>query len=312
VLSRNALLSLGVLALLAGGLLVVMWFRQPDISLAPATRQIPTQSILVAARSIPAGTLLRPGDMTWGDVPAAEVVGADIVRSTLTETEFAGAVTRHAFAVREPLTDFGLVKPGDSEFLVAALAPGLRAVSISVDATQSTSGLALPGDRVDVLLTQSFLAPGTDAGHKSVSETVLRDLRVIAIDQALRPIPNPTVPLPPGSELKMPKTVTLEVTDRQAAMLLVAEQIGKIQLALRGQRDQTVAPPPEPLDVAPVWASDVSPALEPPPVTPVTGLPAVGPTPAAPTVLTHAPIEVIHGAKIERRCDTSAGLVACP
>jgi len=247
---------------------------------------------------VPMGTLLRKGDIAWSDVPAAEVVGADIVHTNLTQTEFVGAVTRRAFAAREPLTAFALVKPGDSEFLVAALAPGFRAVSISVDATQSTSGLALPGDRVDVLLTQTFQAPGTDASHKSVGETVLRDLRVIAVDQTLSPAAAPAAPLSPTSEPRMPKTITLEVTDREAAILLVAQQLGKVQIALRGQRDQTETPASETADASPIWASDVSPALAGPAV--------------APTALTHGPIEVIHGAKIEHRCETSAGLLTCP
>jgi len=298
VLSRNILLGLGVLALLAGVMLAFMWFHQSEISPPPVAVQIPTQSILVASHAIPVGTLLRKGDMTWGDVPAAEVVGADIVHGSLTDTEFVGAVTRHAFAAREPLTAFALVKPGDSEFLVAALAPGFRAVSISVDATQSTSGLALAGDRVDVLLTQSFQAPGTDASHKSVGETVLRDLRVVAVDQTLSPVPIPAAPLSSMVEPRMPKTITLEVTDRQAAILLVAEQLGKIQIALRGEQDAATSSSPDNTDVSPIWASDVSPAL-------------AGPA-AAPTALIHGPIEVIHGAKIERRCETSAGLLTCP
>jgi pilus assembly protein CpaB len=236
--------------------------------------------------------------MTWGNVPAAEVVGADIVHGNLTENEFVGAVTRRAFSARQPLTAFALVKPGDSEFLVAALPPGFRAVSISVDATQSTSGLALPGDRVDILLTQSFTAPGTDASHKSVGETVLRDLRVIAVDQSLSPVAIPAGPLSATSEPRMPKTITLEVTDRQAAALLVAEQLGKIQIALRGQPDQAAGPSPEASDGPPIWASDVSPALTGPAATSATQ--------------SHGPIEVIHGAKIEHRCETNFGLLTCP
>src|ERR1700733_14339888 len=258
-------------------MLAFMWFHQPAISTAPVAMEIPTQSILVASHALPAGTLLRKGDMEWADVPAAEVVGADIVHGSLTDPDFVGAVTRHAFAARDPLTTFALIKAGDSGFLVATLAPGFRAVSISVDATQSTSGLALAGDRVDVLLTQSFQAPGTDAGRKSVSETVLRDLRVVAVDQTISPVPIPAVPTASVVEPRMPKTITLEVTDRQAAILLVAEQMGKIQIALRGQQDPAETPSPETEDISPIWASDVSPAL-------------TGP-PAAPMVLTHGPIE---------------------
>jgi pilus assembly protein CpaB len=298
LLTRNILLGLGFFALLAGVMLVFMWFHQPEISSAPIVVQIPTKKILVASHAIPGGALLRKSDMAWGELPAAEVVGSDIVYGDLAETELIGAVTRRAFSTREPLTSFALVKPGDRDFLVAALAPGFRAVSISVDATQSTSGLALPGDRVDILLTQSFQAPGTDASHRSVGETVLRDLRVVAVDQALTPVLAPTSLLSATVELKMPKTITLEVTDRQAAILLVAEQLGKIQIALRGQQDQHATASMEASDTSPIWASDVSPAL--------------GGSAAAPTTPGFGPIEVIHGAKIERRCETSAGLLTCP
>ena len=292
MLSRNLMLGLGVLALLAGVMLAVLWFHRSAAPAPSAVKQIPMETILVATHPIAIGSLLRPGDMTWGEVPAAEVVGADIVQGSVAETVFVGAVTRRAFATREPLTDATLVKPGDRDFLIAALAPGYRAVSIGVDAAQSTSGLVLPGDHVDIVLTQSFQSQGSDAGHKSVGETVLHDLRVIAVDQTLSSAAKPaaTTTL---SDPKMPKTITLEVTEHQAQMLLVAEQLGKIQLALLGQQDQDAAPHATP-DGPPTWASDVSPAL------------------AGPAATANGPIEVIHGAKTERRCETSAGLITCP
>src|SRR5262249_2798845 len=146
-----------------------------------ATVQIATKSVLVATRALPAGTLLRAGDMAWEDVPANAVVGADITRGSAAETDFLGAATRRAFAAHQPLAASDLAKPGDREFLVAALAPGMRAVSINVDAVQSTSGLVLPGDRVDIVLTQSFGGDHVDYAHRTVGETVLRDLRVIAV-----------------------------------------------------------------------------------------------------------------------------------
>jgi pilus assembly protein CpaB len=275
--------------------LAVLWFSQSSTPATSAVKQIITTSVLVAARPIPAGTLLAPSDIGWGDVAATDA-GADIVRGSVSDTEFVGAVAQRAFAAHEPLMAAALVKPGDRGFLVAALAPGYRAVSIGVDAAQSTSGLVLPGDRVDIVLTQSFQTQGGDAGHKSVGETVLSDLRVIAVDQAL------TVPDGPGPkpgariETPMPKNITFEVTEKQAAQLLVAQQLGKIQLALRGRQDPDASPAHARREPAPTWASDVSQAY--------------GPQSAA-TGQPQGNIEVMHGAKIERRCRTSNGLVTC-
>ena len=165
---------------------------------------------------MPAGTLLRRGDMAWEEVPQF-VVGADIVRGSASETDFLGAATRRAFAAREPLTTAELAKPGDREFLVAALGASFRAVSINVDAVQSTAGLVLPGDRVDVILTQTFGAQIADVAHRTVGETVLRDLRVIAVDQTLGPSSKPIHVRNTLGEVHMPKTVTLEVTERQGS-----------------------------------------------------------------------------------------------
>ena len=189
MLTRGVILGLGMLALLAGLALSFLWYRQSTVGPAPpVVAMIPAKTVLVAAHAMPAGTLLRPGDMSWDEKPAAAVVGADIVRGSVPDAEFVGAVTRRAFAAREPLTAAELAKPGDREFLIAALGPGRRAVSINVDAVKSTAGLVAPGDHVDVILTQTFAAQASDPAHRSVGETVLRDLRVIAVDQTISPV----------------------------------------------------------------------------------------------------------------------------
>jgi len=294
---RNILLGLGILAVLAGILLAVLWFRQPVVS-AAVVKPIPTELVLVASHAIIAGVLLRPGDVTLARVVVGPESAADIVEANLADAHFIGAVTRRSFQAAEPLSEVSLIRPGDSEFLISALRPGYRAVSIAVDATQSGAGLVLPGDRVDIILTQSLPSVGTDVGHKSVGETVLRDLRVIAVDQTLVAVAKPVAPavIP---EPRMPKTITLEVTARQAEIVLVAEQLGKIQLSLLGRLDQEATPPLASEMVAPpVWASDVSPAL--------TG------TASSTSAVGQGPIEVMHGAKTERRCAASGGLITCP
>jgi pilus assembly protein CpaB len=166
----------------------------------------------------------------------------------------------------------------------------------------------LPGDRVDVVLTQSFSVQGpsvqgpADPGRRAVSETVLHDLRIIAVDQTLSlngKTVDPRVNLAVG-DFRLPRTITLEVTEQQAEKLLVADQLGKVQLTLRGQQptegDATARD-----SVPPIWAYNVSPAL---------GNLASG-APQA-TEKGHGMIEVMHGSKLERRCLTGAGLITCP
>jgi pilus assembly protein CpaB len=147
-----------------------------------------------------------------------------------------------------------LIRAGDAQFLAAVLKPGMRAVSIAVDAPQSASGLVRPGNSVDVILIQSFADSAVESARKSVGETVLRNVRVIAIDQLLRGEPTP--------EARTPKTVTLEVSESQAQVLLVAANLGRLQLSIRplaGAPSESVEGTPPPTAT---WASDVSPALK--------------------------------------------------
>jgi pilus assembly protein CpaB len=303
MLSRTILLGLGMLALLAGLAMSYLWFNQSSMTgTGPTEAKVPMRSILVASHPLPANVFLRLGDMTWSDVPATEVVDTDIVHETASETDFVGAVTRSGFAAREPMTTAKLAKPSDPGFLAATLGPGYRAVSISVDVAQSASGLVMPGDRVDIVLLQTFPAQGpqsNDAGHRSSGETVLQNLRVIAADQMTNPSGRTSETISVTSEGRVPKTITLEATERQAAVLLVANRLGKIQLALRGQQqDDDAAPEQVPL----VWASDVSPALRPPPV--VATLPVT-------TQETPKTVDVIRASKFERLCQKAGSLVAC-
>jgi pilus assembly protein CpaB len=302
MLARNILLAIGTLAVVIGVVLAFVWLRASSSDAETKAVVVePAVAILVAARPLPVGTLLRVQDLTWSDVPAAAATSANFVRGKASEADFAGSVTRVPLHEHEALVADAFVKPGDRDFLVAALAPGYRAVSIGVDAAQSGSGLMLPGDRVDVVLTQTFNVQGpSDPGRRSVGETVLHDLRIIAVDQRVSTSPNVSdVKLAVGADMQIPRTITLEVLESQAQMLLVSQQLGKIQLTLRGQ--QPGGGGPAAIDeVPPTWASDVSPALK--------TLQNV-----APTVNNgQGPIEVIHGAKSERVCPTGSGFVTCP
>jgi pilus assembly protein CpaB len=289
---RNVLLAIGGVFVLAGVVLMIAWFGQAkNPPFVVETRVEAQQAVLAAARAIPNSTLLRKEDITWKDIGPGEVHPGNLLRGQVTETEFLGAISRRNFAEGEPLIASEFIKPGDQRFLAAVLKPGSRAISIFVDAAQSASGLALPGDYVDVLLTQSFdekdtkTVTTTYAGvtqtvsegrpiaplrRKVAGETVLRGVRVIAVDQAMNLPAAVVATLSTVSvESRIPKTVTLELFGRQAEVLLVAQQIGEFQLAVRPLAAVDAAQSEDNRKAKPVWASDVSLAIrEIPPLPP--------------------------------------------
>jgi pilus assembly protein CpaB len=261
MLVRNLLLAVGALCLLAGVVLAVVWYNQ--VERTPAERlEAARPAILVATHAVPTGTLLRPEDIGWREV--GSVQAGHLLRGQVSQADFVGAIARRNFAQGEPLVASDLVRPSERQFLAAVLKPGNRAVSISVDAPQSAAGLILPGDQVDVILTQSFADPATDPARKSVGETVLRDIRVIAVDQSINTVPRQSI-IPRGAltpETRVPKTVTFELSEGQAEKLFVAAQLGHLQLSVRpleaGRATEAVEVPTD----GRTWASDVSPALK--------------------------------------------------
>jgi pilus assembly protein CpaB len=286
---RNILLGVGVLALLAGIALSVVWLN--GAASAPAAAPVERRAVLVAAHQITTGSLLRLEDMVWKEVASADVLPVDLLRGQASETDFVGAAVKRDFAADEPLVLSDLVKPNDRGFLSAVLAPGDRAVSIAVDASQSNAGLVMPGDHVDIVLTQSFSETTTDAAHKTVSETVLQDIRVIAVDQTLSALTKPNASV--GTvESRLPKTVTLEVSERDAERVFVATQLGKLGLTVRaldgaGDHHGGAAALQTPL-----WAAEVSPALK-----------ALNPpstvAPAAEAPRGRRPVQVMRGSKTD-------------
>ncbi len=277
MLFRNALLAVGAILVCAGIGLSLFWLSQMgggpanEARPAPQPQQQPAEvrreAVLEAAHPLPAGTLIRPADFQWREIEPGEVRPGAILRKDASETEYLGAITRRDFAGAEPLTAADLVKTTDRRFLSAVLKPGTRAVTIAVDAPQGSSGMVLPGDRVDVVLTQNLGGTAGDLSRKTVAETVLRNVRVIAVDQRLnlqaRAAPAEAVPEKEtvAKEPRMPKTVTLELNEAQAEKLFVAAQLGGLQLPVRSLEGAGELSSEESVS-APTWASDVSPALK--------------------------------------------------
>jgi len=144
----------------------------------------------------------------------------------------AGTVVRNAITAGQPLTNGSLVKPGDRGFLAAALGPGMRAVTVPVQTQTSVAGFVFPGDRIDLILTQS-VAGGGDGPPLKAAETIMRNLRVLATDQRTD---NAT-----GEDgktiVRTFSNVTIEATPKIAEQIAVAQTLGSLSLSLRSIAD---------------------------------------------------------------------------
>ncbi len=174
----------------------------------------------------------KPSEPTGAAAPAAASAAAPSAPTD--PSMLAGMVVRVAISAGQPLTKGSLVQPGDRGFLAAALGPGMRAISVQVDARTGVSGFIFPGDRVDVVLSQSVSTPGSEGSALLAAETIVRNVRVLATDQ--RTVPEDAEG---KREVKTFSTITLEVTPRLAEKVAVAQSIGQITLALRSIADNT-------------------------------------------------------------------------
>src|SRR5215468_61244 len=223
---------------LAGGtaLLVRSYLAQKTDAEAEALARpaAPQKFVLVAKGAITRGQILKPQDLSWQVWPEGGIDKNYIQTGTRTPESFSGWVARDPFAPGEPISDAKIVSPGSRGFLAAVLRPGMRAVSVPVTRTSGISGFVFPGDQVDILITHSLptsTSKGPAVQHQA-SETVLHDVRVLAVDQKLdNKVSEPVVA----------QTATLEVTPKQSEMIAVASEMGKLSLSLRS----LVTPPGE-------------------------------------------------------------------
>ena len=225
--ARTMILFL-VAILLAGGtaMLVRSWLAQQRTVEAEAAPMPPPpvqKSVLIARDAIPRGQILKPTDLTWQVWHDGGINHAYIQKGAKTIEEFTGWVARHPIGSGEPIIGSKIVAPGSRGFLAAVLRPGMRAVSVPVTATSGISGFVFPGDEVDILITHPLPASGGrgEGVQRQASETVLHDVRVLAVDQKLES---------KGGEATVAHTATLEVTPKQSEVIAVASEMGKLSL----------------------------------------------------------------------------------
>ena len=213
-------------------------------SAAPETQAAaqPTgPKVLVATRGLPVGTIITADSLRYQPWPAEMVTDAYFIEGAegaVDITKLQGTVVRHAITAGEPLTHGALVSPGDRGFLAAALGPGMRAVTVPVSGLTGVAGFVFPGDRVDLVLTQNVDGVAVENSTNKplkVSETIIRNLRVLATDQRTEPqVDESGKTVATGYQL-----VTLEATPRIAEKITVAQTIGTISLSLRSLADSS-------------------------------------------------------------------------
>lgn len=203
----------------------------PEVVLAePVVPAIETDEVLVALRDIPLGNTLSADSLSWRPWPSSGVAGNYVTRTEFPDAieEFEGAVARGTFFAGEPITQ-GKLTFGDGGLLSAMLPAGMRAIALEITADTSAGGFILPDDRVDVIMTRQVV-DFADGDERFVTETILSNIRVLAIDQSIAE--------QNGQPVVIGRTATLELTPQQAEILTVAQRLAdRLTLSLRSLAD---------------------------------------------------------------------------
>lgn len=233
---RIFLVILAALAVAGGtGFYVMQGLRLPAPSETARAEAPKLREVFVPAREIAVGTIVGRDDLGRMEITEAAITSQMVVADAAGEAFLAGSVARQILPSGVPIARSAMVQPGDRGFLAAVLPRGKRAVTIPIGEAAGLNGLVVPGDRVDVLLTYSISGGGGQGGR--ASETVLPNIRILALDQRFGPA-KPDPEKGKKSEAQpVAKTATIEVTPQEAEIVALASDMGSLSLALNSVRD---------------------------------------------------------------------------
>jgi len=183
--------------------------------------------VLVLKDSLPVGHFLKESDFKWQAWPKEALAEGYVVKGEDGKMEdFVGTVVRASVAAGQPVTNNVVVHPGDRGYLAAVLQPGMRAISVPINATTGIAGFVFPGDMVDLVLTLKMRSNNADSGARPIhmSQTFLNEIRVLAVDQQTNN---------EEGKAKIAKTATLEVSPKQAEKIALGLELGSLSLSLR-------------------------------------------------------------------------------
>lgn len=225
--ARLVILVVAVTAAVAAGYLAMNMRPQTTVVQANAAPQIKLQDVLVATENLGVGAEVQ-GQMRWQAWPADALTEGYITRADRpnAEEELKGSTVRLQIFPGEPIREAKLIGKGQS-FMSAQLPAGMRAVATQIAADTSAGGFILPNDYVDVIMIRQM----DDATKQYVTETILSNIRVLAIDQTIQEDET-------GDKTKIGSTATLELTPEQAEILTVSQQMAtRLALVLRSVQD---------------------------------------------------------------------------
>ncbi len=233
---KPARLAVLAIAIVAGGAatLMMMGDNQPPAPVVVEAPAAPTTEVLVAAADLPMGQALKPEDLRWQTWPEQAVSSGFLVRGTAPRAleDAVGSIVRTSMLANEPIRPEKLVK-GGSGFMSAILPAGMRAVAIVTDrgGSSSAGGFVLPNDYVDVIRT--YREDAASGSSEQISETLLTNVRVLAIGQVVQERN--------GTNVVTGETATLALTPAQAEVITLAQKVGQLSLALRSIQDSGTA-----------------------------------------------------------------------
>lgn len=179
----------------------------------------------------------KPADATAAEAAAAAGKAFEATRAAIMNdpggpiVALTGAIVKEPIFGNEPITDRKLVRAGQSGYMAVVLQPGMRAMAVPVSVETAAGGFILPGDRVDVLLSRSLGAGQNNGPAQFASETVMRNIRVLAVDQTSTPVA--------GANAVVGAVATIEVSPADAEALNLAQAQGDLSLTLRSYADIT-------------------------------------------------------------------------
>ncbi len=181
--------------------------------------------VLVVKKDLPAGSFLAAEDVEWKSWPAESVTDGMLKKGVAEEKSYVGAVVRTGLRAGEPIVGGRILKTDEHGFLAAVLLPGMRAMTVKISPVSGVAGFIFPNDMVDVILAHEVQrTDDTRMVDRRVSETVLENVRVVALDQKTNDQNN---------EPKVAELATIEVTPKQAEKLALVSQMGTLSLVLR-------------------------------------------------------------------------------
>ncbi|WP_454288559.1 Flp pilus assembly protein CpaB [Rhizobium arsenicireducens] len=189
-------------------------------------RKEPTVNVLVSAANLPVGSRLDDKSMRWMAWPEGSLIDGFITESIRPQamTELTGVVVRLPMFEGEPVRR-EKIADSSGRVMSSLLPSGKRAVATEISVATGAGGFILPNDRVDVIMVRR----GTEDNY--LTETVLSNVRVLAIDQQIQETPD-------GEKSVIGTTATLELTPDQTKVITVAQQMAeRLSLALRSVAD---------------------------------------------------------------------------